>query len=466
MNSRRLNILLVEDDEDDYVLVRDLLSEIEAWKFDLEWVATYDAALEAFQRNRHDVCLIDYRLGAHDGLELLRRMGEGGSRVPMIFLTGQGGHEIDVEAMKAGAANYLVKSQLDSPLLERSIRYAIEHAQTLEVLRKALKFRLEFEGVVGKSRAMERVMELVEKVADTDSSVVIEGETGTGKELIARCLHRNSPRRHQPFLPINCGALPEHLLESELFGHERGSFTGAYARKIGLLESAQGGTVLLDEISTLSPNLQVKLLRVLQERQVRRVGGQETIDIDIRVISATNENLEEAVTGGSFRKDLYYRLNVITISLPPLRERVEDIPLLAEHFLEGLNRERQRNVERISKEAMDILQGYAWPGNVRELQNVIERAFSLTDSGAITPSDLPAHLVRKGLAVLPIDTRRPFKEAKRVYIEPFEREYLTKLLLECRGNVSRSAQRAGLDRSSFQRLMKKYSIRSEDYRDA
>jgi DNA-binding NtrC family response regulator len=461
-----LNILLVEDDEDDYVLVRDLLSEIEGWKFDLEWVATYDHALEAFQRNQHDVCLIDYRLGAHNGLELLRRMGESGSRIPMIFLTGQGGHEIDVEAMKAGAANYLVKSQLDSSLLERSIRYAIEHAQTLEVLRKALKFRLEFEGVVGKSRAMERVMELVEKVADTDSSVVIEGETGTGKELIARCLHRNSPRRHQPFLPINCGALPEHLLESELFGHERGSFTGAYARKIGLLESAQGGTVLLDEISTLSPNLQVKLLRVLQERQVRRVGGQETIDIDIRVISATNENLEEAVAGGSFRKDLYYRLNVITISLPPLRERVEDIPLLAEHFLEGLNRERQRHVERISKEAMDILQGYAWPGNVRELQNVIERAFSLTDSGTITPSDLPAHLVRKGLAVLPIDTRRPFKEAKRVYIEPFEREYLTKLLLECRGNVSRSAQRAGLDRSSFQRLMKKYSIRSEDYRDA
>lgn len=309
-------------------------------------------------------------------------------------------------------------------------------------------------------------MELVEKVADTDSSVVIEGETGTGKELIAKCLHRNSPRRSQPFLPINCGALPEHLLESELFGHERGAFTGAYTKKIGLLECAQGGTVLLDEISTLSPNLQVKLLRVLQERQVRRVGGQETIDIDIRVISATNENLEESATRGTFRKDLYYRLNVITISLPPLRERVEDTPLLAEHFLEVLNKERQKSVERISKEAMDILQGYDWPGNVRELQNVIDRAFSLTDSGMITPSDLPAHLVRRGMAVLPIDTQWPFKQAQKVYIEPFEREYLTKLLMECRGNVSRSAKRAGLDRSSFQRLMKKYGIQSEDYRES
>ena len=307
-------------------------------------------------------------------------------------------------------------------------------------------------------------MDLVAKVADSDSSVVIEGETGTGKELIARSLHRYSPRRERPFLPVTCGTFPEQLLESELFGHERGAFTGAYTRKLGLLESAQGGTVFLDEISTLSLELQVKLLRVLQERQIRRVGGSAYMDLDIRVISATNENLEEAVSDGRFRKDLYYRLNVITVSLPPLRDRIPDIPLLVQHFLKLLNSAHDRQVSGVSREAIEILQAHDWPGNVRELQNVVERAFFLSEEDVIRPADFPAAMLHADGLQPSVDTRLPYLQSKQAYLGPFEKEYLTELLREHRGNVSRASGRAGMHRSTFQRLMRKHGILSQDYR--
>jgi len=328
-------------------------------------------------------------------------------------------------------------------------------------LRQALRIRPGFSGIVARSKGMEQVMDLVEQIADSASSVVIEGETGTGKELIAGSLHHNSSRRNAPFLPINCGALPEHLLESELFGHERGAFTGAYARKVGLLQAAQGGTVFLDEISTLSLDLQVKMLRVLQERKLRRVGGNEFIDIDIRVVSATNESLEKIIEQGHFRRDLYYRLNVITIVLPPLRERLEDIPLLVEHFLEGLNQKGDKQIGGVAQETLELLQNYAWPGNVRELQNVVERAFLLTESGIIGPEVLPATLVQQGgEAPFAIDTHLSFVGARK----SFESEYLGQLLQEYGGNVTRAAQQAGLHRSSFQRLIKKYGLEAGAFR--
>ena len=455
-------ILAIDDEPTVLDICRETLTQA---GYTVRLCETGRSGIAAVQEERFDLVLIDLRMLDIEGLEILREVRSIDRQMVAVMVTGQPTIATAVQAVKEGAFDYLPKPLSPDHLLivvDRALQQKRLAEENL-LLRKELKFRPGFEGIVGKSRAMERVMDLVEKVADSDSSVVIQGETGTGKELIATSLHGNSPRSDRPFLPINCGALPEQLLESELFGHERGAFTGAYTRKPGLLEAAPGGTVFLDEISVLSPNLQVKLLRVLQDRQIRRVGGHETIDIDIRILSATNEDLDEAVSRGDFRKDLYYRLNVITVVLPPLRERPEDIPLLAEHFLEALNATRQTRVGGISREAADLLQVYPWPGNVRELQNVIERAFFLTDSELLIPADLPPQLVRKE-APRSANTRLSFSEARRAYAEPFEREYLTELLRECRGNVSRAAERAGLHRSSFQRLMKKLEIRSGDYR--
>jgi DNA-binding NtrC family response regulator len=423
-------------------------------------------AVSAVQQDTFDLVLLDLKMPGMNGLDLLREIRSVDSKVLAVMITAFPTIATAVEAVREGAFDYLPKPFTPEQLLIVVDRAVAQKRLAEEnfVLREALRFRPGFEGIVGKSHVMERVMDLVAKVADSDSSVVIEGETGTGKELIARSLHRNSPRQERPFLPVTCGTFPEQLLESELFGHERGAFTGAYTRKLGLLESAQGGTVFLDEISTLSLELQVKLLRVLQERQIRRVGGSGYMDIDIRVISATNEKLEEAVSDGRFRKDLYYRLNVITISLPPLRDRIPDIPLLVEHFLKVLKSAHDRQVSGVSREAVEILQAHDWPGNVRELQNVVERAFFLSEEDVIRPADFPAEMLHADSRQHSVDTRLPYLQSKQAYLEPFEKDYLTELLREHRGNVSRASGRAGMHRSTFQRLMRKHGIRSQDYR--
>ncbi len=422
-------------------------------------------AIELVRQETFDLVLIDLKMPNVDGIQILKQIKTIDKNVMAVMITGFPTIATAVEAVRQGAYDYLPKPFAPDQLLILVDRALSRKRLTEEnlLLRKSLGHGPDFEGIIYKSRAMERVLDLIGKVADSDSSVIIQGETGTGKELAARSLHRNSPRKDHLFLPINCGALPEHLLESELFGHERGAFTGAYTRKSGLLETVQGGTVFLDEISTLSLSLQVKLLRVLQERQIRRVGGKEDIDIDIRVISSTNEDLEDAVAREAFRKDLYYRLNVITITLPPLRERVEDISLIAEHFLDGLNTVHRKVVEGISREALEILQSYRWPGNVRELENILERAFLLTDSSVIQAADLPATLKHTD-STISVDTRLPFSTAKKVYTEPFEHEYLTRLLEESNGNVTLAARRAEMHRSSFQRLLKKHDIRSREFR--
>jgi DNA-binding NtrC family response regulator len=420
--------------------------------------------LATFPEDDFDLVLIDLRMHDIDGLTLLGKIQAVDRGIVAVMITGEPTIESAVAAVKQGAFDYLPKPFSPDQLMIVVSR-GLNQKHLLdenELLRRSLKLRPEFEGVVGTSRAMDRMMTLVGKVAESDSSVVVIGETGTGKELVSRCLHANSSRRDALFLPINCGALPEHLLESELFGHEKGAFTGAMTQKPGLLETAQGGTVFLDEISALSPNLQVKLLRVLQERLFRRVGGHREIAIDVRFISATNEELEDLIAKGTFRSDLYYRLNVISIPVPPLRDRLEDIPLLARYFLDQLNAKGDKRVASVSREAIDIMQGFGWPGNVRELQNVVERAFWLTDSDSIVPQDLP---VRISEGVQPaIDASLPYGEAKKIYLEPFERGYLSRLLEENGGNVSRAAEQAGLHRSSFQRLLKQHSIRSVDHR--
>ena len=423
-------------------------------------------AITTVQQDTFDLVLLDLKMPGMNGLDLLREIRSLDSKVLAVMITAFPTIATAVEAVREGAFDYLPKPFTPEQLLIVVDRALAQKRLAEEnfVLREALRFRPGFEGVVGKSHVMERVMDLVAKVADSDSSVVIEGETGTGKELIARSLHRNSPRRERPFLPVTCGTFPEQLLESELFGHERGAFTGAYTRKLGLLESAQGGTVFLDEISTLSLELQVKLLRVLQERQIRRVGGSSYTDIDIRVLSATNEKLEEAVSNGRFRKDLYYRLNVITISLPPLRDRIPDIPLLVQHFLKQLNSTHDRQLSGFSREAIETLQMHDWPGNVRELQNVVERAFFLSEEEFIRPADFPAEMLHTDQEQPMVDTRLPYLQSKQAYLVPFEKEYLTELLREHRGNVSRASVRAGMHRSTFQRLMRKHGIQSQDYR--
>ena len=348
-------------------------------------------------------------------------------------------------------------------MVERSLQQK-RLAEENRLLRQALADRKGFESIVGKSAPIQQLLDLAERVARSESSIVIEGETGTGKELIARGLHLASPRCQGPFLPINCAALPEHLLESELFGHERGSFTGAHTRKQGLLEAASKGTVFLDEISSLGMDLQAKLLRVLQERQVRRVGGRELIDVDIRVVSATNEAMSEAIAGDRFRRDLYYRLNVITLRVPPLRERSEDVPLLAEKFLLSLEEKHPRGVKGFSSDAMDLMQAYAWPGNVRELQNVVERAYLLTDSDYVIALDLPAQIREVSASGLGVDLNVSYSDAKETFLQPFERHYLIEILKQNAGNVTAASQQAGLHRSSFQRLMRRHEIESDDFR--
>lgn len=338
--------------------------------------------------------------------------------------------------------------------------------------------------IVGRSVAMREIFDILQKIAPTDASVVIEGETGTGKEVVAQTLHDLSARSGESFVVFDCGAVPENLVESELFGHEKGSFTGAVMTRKGLFEMAEGGTIFLDELGELSLDLQPKLLRVLEQREVRRVGSNEPIPIDVRVIAATNRSLEEEVREGRFRKDLFYRLSVVRLFLPALRERTEDIELLAEHFLETLDcnfdADDNPRLQRINTEALEILRDYPWPGNVRELSNVIERACSFADSDVLRPRDLPDYLTDADAdpttlvddgqldrwSSVPSKSalqQQPFKQAKQEWISTFERDYLDELLQRNDGNISQSARQADIDRKYFRKLMKKYDLEPEDY---
>jgi transcriptional regulator with PAS, ATPase and Fis domain len=334
-------------------------------------------------------------------------------------------------------------------------------------LRQQLQQMLGLDNIVGRSPAMAQVFELVKKAARSEANILVLGESGTGKELIARAIHANSPRAAQPFVPVDCASLPEHLLESELFGHEKGAFTGAVRSKPGLVETAHRGTLFLDEIAELPAPLQVKLLRVLQERQIRRVGGTALVDVDVRVVSATNRDLREAIAKGHFREELYYRVNVIAIHLPPLRERAGDVRLLAQTFLK---RYGQGRVTAIEDAAMAALERYGWPGNVRELQNVMERAGALADGNTITVRDLPEHVVHAaprpaapGLGAAggpPGGTDLTLKAAKEQWLQVLEVSYLRDLLARHHDNVSSAAKAAGIDRKTFHRLINKYNLRA------
>ncbi len=429
-------------------------------------------ALALLESARPDLLLTDLKMPEVDGLALLQRAHELDPTLPVIVVTAFATIESAVAAVKGGAFDYLPKTFSVDQLtivVDRALRQR-RLAQENRNLREQLQTTLGLENVIGRSPAMAQVSELVRKAARSEANILVMGESGTGKELIARAVHANSPRAAQAFVPVDCASLPEHLLESELFGHEKGAFTGAVRTKPGLMEVAAGGTLFLDEIGDLPVSLQVKLLRALQERQIRRVGGTALIDVDVRVVSATNRNLREAAVKGQFREELYYRVNVIEIRLPPLRERAGDVRLLAHAFLK---RYGQGRVHAFDDATLAALEAYAWPGNVRELQNVVERACALAEGDTIGRRDLPDHvLAGDGRAALPGapppaveshlagTTDLGLKEAKDRWMAVLEASYLKELLDRNDGNISAAAKAAGIDRKTFHRLIKKHQIRS------
>jgi DNA-binding NtrC family response regulator len=428
-------------------------------------------ALALLESERPDLLLTDLKMPGFDGLALLRRAHELDPALPVVVITAFATIESAVAAIKEGAFDYLPKTfsadQL-SLVVERALRQrrlALENRN----LRDQLQTTFGLENVIGRSPAMAQVFELVKKAARSEANILVLGESGTGKELIARAVHANSPRAAQAFIPVDCASLPENLLESELFGHEKGAFTGAVRTKPGLMEVAGGGTLFLDEIGDLPVSLQVKLLRALQERQIRRVGGTALIDVDVRVVSATNRDLRETAAKGQFREELYYRVNVIEIRLPPLRERAGDVRLLAHAFLK---RYGQGRVHGYDDAAVTALEAYTWPGNVRELQNVVERACALAEGDTITRRDLPDHVLAgvvrpsspgaPGPALashLASTTALGLKEAKDRWMAVLEASYLKELLDRNDGNISAAAKAAGIDRKTFHRLVNKHQIR-------
>jgi two-component system, NtrC family, response regulator HydG len=424
------------------------------------------AVLRLLESDQADLLLTDLRMPDIDGMEMLRLAREIDPRMPVVMLTGYATVENAVAAVKAGAFDYLSK-----PFSNDQLKLTVERALTkrrLELenlrLRERLRGALGFENIVGRSAALQQVLELVRKAARSEANILILGESGTGKELIARAIHANSPRAAQPLVPVDCASLPENLLESELFGCEKGVFTGATAAKQGLMEAAHRGTLFLDELAELPLGLQVKLLRALQERQIRRVGGTRQIDVNVRIVSATNRDLRALVAAGKFREDLYYRVNVIDIALPPLRERPGDIELLATSFLRKYAWSGDAAVMGFEPEAMVALEIYAWPGNVRELQNVVERACALAEGEMITLADLPLHFrITKPSAAKSSPAgamgKLTWKEAKERWISQLEASYVAELIKGEGGNVSQAARKAGVDRRTLHRLLSKHGIR-------
>jgi DNA-binding NtrC family response regulator len=384
----KYRILIVDDEAQNRDFLKDILGKEE---YEIDVALDGKEAIQKISQDFYHVVLTDLMMPALDGLGVIRWLVKHKPDTIGILFTGYGSIKTAVEAMRIGAFDYLTKP-FKAEEIVIVVKKAIEHLKLKEenvLLKQQLKTQNRIDNMVGTSDKMQKVFDLIGKIAATDSTILILGESGTGKELVAKAIHYNSMRASSPFVPVNCGAIPEELLESELFGHEKGAFTSAFRMRIGRFELASSGTIFLDEISEMSPNLQVKLLRVIQEREFERVGGAKSIKVDVRIIAATNKNLEEEVSQGRFREDLYYRLNVIPIHLPPLRERTEDIPLLIRHFLEKFHSQRTVAVHDFSRKAQACLMRYKWPGNVRELENLVERMTVLCDNAEVELSDLP-----------------------------------------------------------------------------
>ncbi len=415
-----------------------------------------ESCLKILQEEVPDLILLDIQMPGIDGIETLEQIKQQYSRIPIIMMSAHGTIDIAVRSMKLGAYDFITKP-FSGDRLNITVRNALESNELrgeVEQLRRELQEKYQFKHIIGQSGAIQNVFRSVSKVIDSSVTVLLYGESGSGKELIARAIHyEGQKRRNKPFIAVNCSALPDSLLESELFGHEKGSFTGASQRRIGKFEQADGGTVFLDEVGEMAPSTQVKVLRVLQEREFERVGGNELVKVDIRLISATNKDLEEAVRKSEFREDLFYRLSVFPIKLPPLRERKDDIPLLIQFFIEKYTVREEKTVNSMSSDAIELMMAYHWPGNIRELENAIERAIVLVTTSEIVANDLPAN-------VRVIGERRVVDTSKTLnsWIENLEEEALRKALLECEGNVSLTARKLGIGRATIYRKAKKYGL--------
>ena len=423
-----IKILVVDDEASIREMIKKGLSQMGG--FNVETAQNGAEANEKIEKEIFDLVLTDLKMPEMDGLELLKNIKGTRPEVMVILMTAYGSIETAVEAMKMGADDYITKPFNIDHLLLRISKVQKESLLLKEnrLLRMEVRKKFEFNNIIGKSEKMQEIFSLIEKVAPGNSTVIIYGGSGTGKELVAKAIHYHSPRADKSFIPFNCGAIPETLVESELFGHTKGAFTGAIQAKRGLFEEADGGTLFLDEISTILPSAQVKLLRVLQEKELMKVGSTERTKIDVRMIAATNENLEENMKTGKFREDLFYRLHVFPIFLPDLKDRKEDISLLAYHFLDRYSREAKKGIKGISKEAMKLLLEYPWPGNVRELENTIERAVIMTDQDHLVSNDFPKDLIEGSSEMI----KRGVKDRKS--LNDIKSEYIKEILKEVSGN--------------------------------
>jgi len=463
--TRRAYILVVDDEQDFAETVKDFL---ENWGHEVQTTSTGHDAIEKINLHEYDLVLLDMLMPLMSGLETLKGIKKIDPRLPVVVLTADNRVDTAVKAMKLGAYDYITK-----PVDWNKLKVVIKNALTMKGLydevsrlQSQLREKYRFDEIIGTSPKMQEVYRGLERVIDSDVTVSIRGESGTGKELLARAIHFHGPRRNHPFVVVNCAAIPETLLESELFGHEKGSFTGAITRRIGKFEQAHRGTIFLDEIGEMSKSTQAKILRFLQERKFERVGGSQSIEVDVRVISATNKNLEEEVRKGNFREDLYYRISVYPIFLPPLRERKEDIPALVAHFLEKFNKKLKRKIKAVSPEAMKYLLNYNWPGNIRELENVMERSMLNANGNTLLAEHLPITLItheedRFNDQVV-VDLRKAITATREILpLEEVEREVFRHALKLTKFNVSLAASQLKVGRTTLYRKMKKYGIKKE-----
>jgi DNA-binding NtrC family response regulator len=465
MEDKKLKRILVVDDEKDTVEMITTLLELEGYKVfpafsGVEAMRFLEVERQGASEGETpvDLILLDVMLGDEDGRDICRKIKEDEKMkfIPIIILTVRSSLQDKINGLNLGADDYLTKPFINEELLAKvrvMLRIKDLHDELKRekdkniLLAQALEKRYSFGNILGKNTRMLSTYELISDISNTDSTVLIQGESGTGKELIARAIHFNSDRKNKPFVVANCSAYSQNLLESELFGHEKGSFTGAIRRKTGRFELAHGGTIFLDEIGEVSPPTQILLLRVLQDHRFERVGGEETLEVDVRVIAATNKNLMEEIRKGTFREDLYYRLNVIPIFVPPLRERKDDVPLLASHFLQKFCQEKGKDVTSISPDVMEILLAHSWPGNVRELENVIQHAIIIAKQEKILPKDLPQYLLQQ-----------PLPTKQLISLQDHEKNLIMKTLEETNWNKHQTAKRLKINRSTLYGKMKRYGL--------
>ncbi|MGD8370644.1 MAG: sigma-54 dependent transcriptional regulator [Syntrophobacterales bacterium] len=458
--------LLVVDDETDmlHLLQRSIRQDLDC---EIDTATSGKEALRLLERKNYDLALVDIRMSGMDGIELLERVKQINPWMTVVMMTAHGVVELAVKSIKKGAYDFITKP-FDHAELIHLLRKALERSQLLREnlnLQRRIKEREPFENLVGRSQAMQRVYQTIQMIAKTDVTVLITGESGTGKDLAARAIHALSHRSDQSYVTVNCPTLPENILESELFGYKKGAFTDASSDKIGLFEEARGGTIYLDEIGDIAPTIQTKLLRVLQEKEIKPLGQTKSIKVDVRVVASTNRELKEKIRNQEFREDLFYRLNVLTVHMPPLRERKEDIPLLAEHFLKYYCEEFGKPSKSLSPELMDLLLRRNWEGNVRELENIINRAILLSTGDVIKPYEIGWTAEVSDSCVVGREIQgMHYKAAKEEVLHRFHAEYLGDLLRRNNGNVTHSARECGLERQALQQIMRRYGLKSQDFR--